>query len=124
MGRTLATLERAVVSMEEALIDPKFPVEGFMFTLDTQEPSFDAFTQEAITDSGFWEEGQPQPEGFIYISESYHNYVEQLILNDEEHISNTNKLSWAPISTMKKQHWSTPSLESIEAQILAPQLPI
>ena len=79
--------------MKEQHGKPTFEVTGFDFVLDNPD-HFDPCTEEACKTANFWQEGQPQPDGFFYLSEEYDQYLQTLKETDQEHPANTEKLQW------------------------------
>ncbi len=60
MGRTLSTLERSVSEMEKALAEKQYPIDGFVFVLDTECDS-----EEVLPPL----KGMPVVSGFFYVYE-------------------------------------------------------
>jgi len=80
--------------MKEQHGKPRFEITGVTFVLDNPD-HFDPYTKEACKTSGFFDEKQPQPEGFFYLSDEYERYLISLKETKQEHPANTNNLQWA-----------------------------
>ncbi len=122
MARTANTLERAVMLMEDALLDKPFQVDGFLFNLDAPN-LFDPYKKEPMKLTGFWDDDAPAVEGFVYVSDEYIAFVEALIESDSQHPGNFNNLPWTILGGHTVQHHSTPSFDTIDTiAIPTPQL--
>ena len=64
---------RAVTSIKNDHAKPIFPVDGFDFVLD--DPDHDTLTVEQCKAHNFNEEGMPNVQGFIYVSDEYKQYL-------------------------------------------------
>ncbi len=106
--RTLNTLVRAMDTMEAVLAKPLYPVDGFAFILDDPD-LFDPFSVESMQSVNMFEPDAPAPEGFVYASEAYVDYVAALIDSDQNHPHNVLSLPWTHLGLYETQHHTTPS---------------
>ncbi len=111
--RSRGTLFRIIEDANDALVEKPYQVVGFMFDLDVAD-LFNPYTDECMKVAGFFDEKAPRPEGFLYVSKEYFQYVDQLILNDAQHPGNLNNAPWTHLGGHQAQHHTTPSLDIID----------